>query len=334
MSRLGTYRLNPAPAFVMHIANPKRGKKKKSRRLKNPSGRGRGGIFVVRKPKRNPRPKKRSHKKRAKKKNPFQLKHVLIENPAPKKRKHKKRRKNSVRKKKYTSTRRPNPMSKSKRKHKKSSSRKRNPRRSRSRSRMRRMRNPMGAIKEIFNPDMLIVAASAIATNVGTNMIMNRLVVGDATGARPFNLPGVDYTVPAATFYQKNGYILAFYKLGLGAVVGYMLRNQSARVSQGVLLGSTITAGSDIFKTAGLINAQGTLGNLSMLGVTGVSRNFRSGAGAPWPPMSNGAIYNNPALSMIQSGNVPRPRGMGAPVGPGTMADLKRQGGGAFNGAN
>ncbi len=189
----------------------------------------------------------------------------------------------------------------------------------------------MGVVKEIFNPDMLIVAGSAIASNVGLNMIMNRLVVGDSTGARPFNLPGVDYTQPAATFYQKNGYVLAGYKLLVGGFIGYLLRNQSARVSQGVILGTTITAGSDIFKTAGLINAQGTLGNLQMLGV---GRNFRSGAGAPWPPTSNGAIYNNPALSMIDSSNVPRPRGMGAPVGAGTMADMKRQAGGAFNGAN
>lgn len=315
------YLLNPAP-FVMGVINPAMKKKKKHPRKNSAKKSRRAGIKVLRKPTRNPRPKKRV-KHRAKK-NSFQLKHILVENatrrPAKKKKQH---RKNPSSKK---STR--PAMSKKHRAKKKHY--KKNPSSKRRRKSSRRMRNPMGAIREVFNPNMLIVAGSAIATNVGINMVMNRLVVGDATGKRPFDLPGVDYTQPPSLFYQKNGYILAAYKLLIGAGVGYLLRNQSARVSQGAILGATITAGSDVFRTAGLINAQGTIGT-----IPGLSRNYPARNGTGFLPGTN-TRFTGPAQSFLSptSNSVPRPRGMGAAVGPNMLVNTQDMVEGSFRGAN
>ncbi len=317
MPKRAKYLLNPAP-FVMGVVNPAMKKKKKKHLRKNSAKKSRRpGIKVLRKPTRNPRPKKRT-KKRAKK-NSFQLKHILVEN-SHRKSPRKKTRKNPSSKK---STR----PAMSKKSHKKKKHYKKNPSSKRRKS-SRRMRNPMGVVSEIFNPNMLIVAGSAIGANVGLNMIMNRFTAGDATGKRPFNLPGVDYTQPPATFYSKNGYILAAYKLVVGGFIGYMLRNQSARVSQGIILGTTITAGSDVFRTAGFINSQGTIGT-----VAGLSRNYPARAGMGFLPGTN-TRFTGPAQSFLTMNNVPRPRGMGAAVGPNMVNHTQGQTEGSFRGAN
>ncbi len=322
MPKRAKYLLNPAP-FVMGVVNPAMKKKKKKHVRRNSAKKSRRpGIKVLRKPTRNPRPKKRT-KKRAKK-NAFQLKHILVEN-SHRKSTRKKTRKNPSSKK---STR---PAMSKKHRPKKKHYRK-NPS-SKRRKHSRRMRNPMGVVSEVFNPNMLVVAGSAIASNVGLNMIMNRFTAGDATGKRPFDLPGVDYTQPAATFYQKNGYILAAYKLLIGGFIGYSLRNQSARVSQGIILGTTITAGSDIFRTAGFINAQGTL---AMTSIPGLSRNYPARPGMGFLPGTN-TRFTGPAQNFLVNSamnNVPRPRGMGAAVGPNMLNHTQSQVEGSFRGAN
>lgn len=322
MPKRAKYLVNPAP-FVMGVINPAMKKKKKHYRKNSAKKSRRPGIKLLKKPVRNKAKKHRAKKKRAHaKKNAFQLKHVLIENSHKKKRGHKKKHRKNPSPNKST---RP---AMSKKRHSKKKHYKKNSTRKYRKKGSRRMRNPMGVVTEIFNPNMLIVAGSAIGANVGINMIMNRLVVGDATGKRPFDLPGVDFTQPPATFYQKNGYILAFYKLLLGGGIGYLLRNQSSRVSQGIILGSTITAGSDIFKTAGLINAQGTLGN-----VPGLSRNYPARPGMGFLPGTN-TRFTGPAQNFLTTNNVPRPRGMGAAVGPNMVAHTQSQVEGGFRGAN
>lgn len=328
----GTYRLNtpkkkyrnPVPGYVMGVFNPVKHKKKKKHRKNAAKKNRRPGIFVVKKPtRRNPRPKKRTHKKRNA---APKLVHMLELNPKRKTAHKKKHRKNPSSKKSRSS--RP-PMSKKKKKH---YAKKRNPMK---KYHKKRRRNPVGIISDIFPGDLVVTGLIGLGTGIGLNTLMNRIVVGTPTSPGPmFKLPGVDYTLTGAAFWQKNGYLLAFYKGLLGGAIAYAFMKTSPRASRGIALGTVISAGSEIARATSMVNANGVL---SLNPATaGHGRNFRSGTGAAWPP-GRGAIYNNPALSMINGGNVPRPsmrNGMGAPVGPGTMSDLKSQAGGAFRGAN
>ncbi len=245
MRTIGRYRLNPAPAYVMGVFNPVKRHKKKSHR-KNPAKK-RAGMWLAKRPTRNSS-KKRKHAKRAhrKMKNPMAIKHVIVENPKISK----------------SSPVKLNPTM-SKKRHKKKSH-KRNPsRRKMHRRSSRRMRNPMGAIREVFPTNVLVVGGVALATNVGLNTLQNWALTPDSTGKLPFKIPGVSYPgdagTTAANFYDKNGYILAFYQALIGGAVAYFARNQGPRVSQGVALGTVITAGSAVVRTAKFVNASGAL---------------------------------------------------------------------------
>ncbi len=245
MRTIGRYRLNPAPAYVMGVFNPVKRKPKKIRR-KN-SAKKRAGMWLAKRPTRNPKSRKRAHRKV---KNPLTLKHVLLENPRKKRRKISRNCLPIV-----------NPMSK-KRSHKKKQH-KRNPMSRRHRKHTRRMRNPMGAIREVFPTDLLVTGLAALGTNVGLNTLQNWALTPNTDGSLRFKIPGVSYPgtngITAATFYQQNGYILAFWKALLGGAAAYFTRNQGKRLSQGIALGTVITAGSDVARTANFVSASGAL---------------------------------------------------------------------------
>lgn len=329
------YSANPAP-YALIVANPKGGKRRNKKR-RNPAKR--RGIFVIRKPKRNPSTKvsvmkTRRRRHRAKRRNPAKLRHVLMLNP--RKRRRSKRRGRSL----FTR----NPMKKHRRRRgarrsRNPVSRRSAPRRMGRRSR-RRFRNPLpGVVQDLFGPDMLTFAGGVVVANVGTSMIMNRLVAGNAQGQRPFDLPGVDYsmlgTANAAQFYSKNAWLLALYKIAIGGSAGYLLRNQSPRLSRGILVGTVATAISDVLKNTGVLSATGAL---TWPGASGTHRYF-AGTGRNYSPRlgfvpGTPTTFTGPAQSFLTANNVPRPRGMGARVGPSTMTGVQENSEGAFRGAN
>ncbi len=197
-------------------------------------------------------------------------------------------------------------------------------------------RNPVGGfVRELFGPDMLSVAGGVVIGNVGTTMIMNKLVSANpTTGQRSFDLPGVDYSMlanpqTAATFYSKNAWMLAIYKLAIGGAAGYLLRNQSPRLSRGILIGTAATAVSDVLKNTGILSPTGTLSLMNR----GTSRYYPPARGAGYLPGTS-TRFTGPGQQFLTQNGVPRPRGMGAQVGPATMTNLERQAESAFRGAN
>lgn len=334
------YHINPPYALI--VANPKGGKRRAKKRRNPAKAARKPGIFVIRNPKRNPSTKsapvmktRRRRRSRLKRRNPAKLRHVLMLNP--RKRRRSKRRGTSLfirnpmkkhRKRRSRGRRSRNPMS-----------RRSAPRRMGRRSR-RRFRNPIpGVVQDLFGPDMLTFAGGVVIANVGTSMIMNRLVSGNAQGQRPFNLPGVDYsmlgTANAAQFYSKNAWLLAIYKIAIGGSAGYLLRNQSPRLSRGILVGTVATAISDVLKNTGVLSATG---QLSWPGASGTGRVF-NGTGRNYAPRvgllpGTNTIFTGPAQGFLTANNVPRPRGMGARVGPSTFAAVQDHAEGSFRGAN
>lgn len=360
MKKTGKYLINPVP-FVMTVANPggkKRGRKAKRR---NPAASKKSpGIFVIRKAKRNPvkAPPMKSTRRKARRKSarrnppmgagvagggPIRRKvgakawhhkrGTYVYNPLRKAAKRRKARRNPAKSPFYSSIK---TMSKKTRR-RGSRRRTRNPisrgarRRSGRRSSARRFRNPIPIVSELFGPDMLSLAGGIVISNVGTTMIMNRLLTANpTTGARPVNLPGVDYSAlanpaTAANFYKDNAWALALYKLGMGAGAGWLLRNQSPRLSKGMLIGSVATAISDVLRNTGVLSPTGT--------IRGMGRNFPAGMG--YLPGTN-TRFTNPGQQFLATGvnNVPRPRGMGAAVGTNMLANTQGQVEGAFRGAN
>lgn len=335
------YHVNPPYALI--VANPK-GSKRRAKKRRNPApGSSRPGIFVIRKPKRNPSTKNSSVMKtrrrhhRSKRRNPAKLRHVLLMN-SPKRRRHSKRSLFSR-----------NPMKKH-RSRSRSRGRSRNPMSRRSAPRRmgrrshRRFRNPIpGVVSDLFGPDMLTFAGGVVIANVGTSMIMNRLVAGNpTTGQRPFNLPGVDYsmlgTTNAAQFYSKNAWLLAAYKVVIGGAAGYLLRHQSPRLSRGIMVGTVATAISDVLKNTGVLTASGAL-QWPAASTAGTGRYFPGGVGSNYRPRigfvpGTNPIFTNPAQGFLTASNVPRPRGMGARVGPSTITGTMESAEGSFRGAN
>ncbi len=342
MKKARKYLINPP--FALVVANPKGKRAAKKRRNPTKARRGRAGIFVIRKPSRNPSAPlpamktKRRRKHRSKRRNPAKLRHVLMLNP-----KRKTRRRRRARSKIFAS----NPM-KTKHRRRGKRRRSRNPmmsrrgvrRSGRRRSSTRRFRNPMPAIaSQLFGPDMLTLAGGVVIANVGTTMIMNRLVAGNpTTGVRPFNLPGVDYsmlgTAAAPTFYTKpqNVVMLALYKGAIGATAGYLLRNQSPRLSRGILVGTVATMISDVLKGTKVLSSTGTLtwGGMGR-NYPAMGRNFRAGTGF-LPGTST--RFTGPGQNFLTANNVPRPRGMGAVVGPNMVRNTAAMAESAFGAAN
>ena len=323
-------RKNPAP-FAMVVANVAGRKRRAKSKRRNPT-KARAGISIVRMPKKNPAPlpdmktKRRRNKKR---RNPLSNLGRFFEkkrrNPT-KRRSSSRRRRNSA--SKISSV---NPMAK--RTRKRGSRRRRNPiarrgaRRRNPGRRSSRRRNPIPVVRELFGPDMLTFAGGVVAVSVGTSMLMNRILAGNPTTGQPgMKLPLVDYTplanpATAGQFYARNAWILAGYKLAIGGLLGYALRNQAPRFSRGVMVGAVATAISDVLKNTGVLNAAGNL----QIARAGTARNYPGVAGlVPGVPAR---LAGGPASAFLR-------KGMSARVNAGTMRSMENQTEGAFRGAN
>lgn len=304
---------NPVP-FAAVVANPP---KKKA------------GMWVAKKPRRNP-----LKRRKARRKNPvaapLSVRSSTARRKVGKRGWHHKRGTfvyNPVAKKKRR--RRSNPLAKihMKMKRRRGKSRRRNPisrrggfRRSGRRSSSRR-RNPIPSVSELFPMNTLATAGAAVVGGVVINTVVNKFAV--PTASRTWKLPGIDATMLAsqdpatrATFWTKNAWVLALWKGGLGAIVGWAIRNQAPRLSYGFTLGSMVVAGNDVLRATKITTADGTL----QAGSGGVSRMFL-GNGVGYVPGVNTRL-TGPAQDFLTMNNVPRPRGMGARVGPGTMSAM------------
>lgn len=189
----------------------------------------------------------------------------------------------------------------------------RNPARGRRRSRSRRMRNPVGgAVGEIFNSNTLTLGVGIVAAQVGTNLVLNKLRATEM--ATQGNLPGLK---PG----QESVLAIMLYKLVIGAGVGYLLRNQSPRFSQGMIIGSVAGALSDVLMQS------------RVLQTAGVAKNFYARPGMGMIPGTSTRFTGPAQRFLMNSNNVPRP-GMGAAVRPGFVRAAQNQTEGAFRGAN
>jgi hypothetical protein len=203
---------------------------------------------------------------------------------------------------------------------------------SRRRSSSRRrsfMRNPMPMVRDVFSSDILATTGGVLGGSVLANTVISKLVMGNATGVRSFDLPGVDYTMLASTdpvvrqtFYSKNAWLLGMYKLVVGAGTGLILRRYSPRLGTAVIAGGMLAAATTVLQANQLLTPAGTLVS------RGTGRNFGPGGVGMLPGTST--TFTGPAQRFLQ----PRGRGMGAMVGPGTMRSMENNSEGAFRGAN
>lgn len=325
MKKTGKYYINPAP-FAMIVANSP-GSKRKAKRRNPAKKKSKGpGIFVIRKAKRNPIKRgpsmptmKTKRRRKAKRRNPISNLGRFA----------KRKTRRAVRKirrkaKRSASIFSRNPMSTKKRRRRGSRRRTRNPisrrgatRRRSGRRSSRRMRNPLPIVKEMFGPDMITFAGGIVVANVGTTMIMNRILAGDpTTGQRSFDLPLVDYsmlgTANAQTFYSKNAWVLAAYKLAIAGAAGWALKSQSPRLSRGIMVGGVATAISDVLRNANILNAQGTL-SMARAGTGRGARAFLGrGAGTYIPGVP--PLLSGPGTAFINNGAPMARNGMGAAV--------------------
>lgn len=290
----GNYHINPAG---------KRGRKRKARgrrRLKNPFG-----IVLVNpsKRKKSAGRKRSSSSKRRRRALTVKRKSILSASVQTKNPKMKKRR--SGRRRNRNPSRRRN-------RRRSSMIVIRNPARGRKRSRSRRMRNPVGVVTDIVNSNTLTLGAGIVTAQVGTNLVLNKL--RRTQMATQGSLPGLK---PG----QESALAIMIYKLAIGAGAGYLLRNQSPRFSQGLIVGAVAGALSDLLMQS------------KILQTAGVGRYYgsgRPGAGAYLPGTST--RFTGPASQFLQN-SVPRP-GMGAAVRPGFVQRAENMSEGAFRGAN
>lgn len=325
---------NPVP-FAMVTVNPA---KKNRRRNAAKSG---AGIFVIRGPRSSKRnPMKKTASRRRNKFNP--LANLGGFAKKRKRRRSRRRRNAEIGHKKIFTV---NPMKKTrrgKRRHHKRNpmtSRggyRRNRHRSRSRRRSSHRRNPMPIVDTLFGADMLATGAGVVLASVGTQTILNWAQAAGNDGRRRFSLPLVDYsmlgTATANTFYSANAWVFAGYKLVIGGGAGWFLRHQSPRLARGLMIGAVAGAISDALAATKVVQ-----GGALVLNQTGVSRMWPSrgaGRGTGLLPGTN-PIFTNPNQAFLNNGTngLPRP-GMGARVGPGTMAAVQNSSEPAFGGAN
>lgn len=312
-TKRGKYLVNPVP-FAMIVTNPKKRRAKKFRNPKKKAvvpAKKKRAIFVIKKARKKSRPIQSNPKKKTavyekifgQKVRVGTKKHSIL--------KAQKRHADDLQKFETLS---PNPTKKTTMK-KRTKSRKtrktyaRNPSRRRSRRRSTKsgmFRNPMGIVNDLFNPGTLTLAGGVVIGNISTALIINRLVAPPAGQMRPFDLPFVNYAVPAAEFYRRNWLPLMLYKVGIGYGASYLLRNQSPRLSQGLLIGTVAGAISDAVKNTGLLN--------SVTGGAGVGRYFPAarGTGAYVPGVN--PVFTGPASAFLSSGSPMSRRGTGMTV--------------------
>lgn len=269
------------------------------------------GMYLI-----NPASRKKSRSKTGKKRRPFSS-----QNPMKKSRRKSRRsfaRKNPARRKRRRSFARRNPSARRSRlKHvlflnprmKKSSRRRRRSFASRNPSRRRGFsrRNPGGPISTIFNNDTLTLGGGVVIGNLGINLILNKILLPNAQGQIPLALPGVNTAVA--------GYMgtlpVTLYKVLLGGTVGYLLRDRSPRLAQGIIIGTIATAVSDVLRQSNVLsNLPG--GSQALTGGVGRYFNGVRGAGAYVPGVP--AIFTGPGGAFLHTGAPAARRGTGALV--------------------
>lgn len=170
-----------------------------------------------------------------------------------------------------------------------------------------RRRNPVAIVRDIITRENIETGAGVLVGIVGTRWLTNTLIQGDpVTGQRMFDLPGVTYSTAAAPLTQaqftaKNKWWLAFYEAAIPAVAGWLLRNQAAAFSRGLM--------------------QSTIVNLGIAAVRGTTMGQRAGLNAFLPRGRGMNTYipgvppmlSGPATAFINNGS-PVPSGMGAVV--------------------
>lgn len=192
----------------------------------------------------------------------------------------------------------------------------RNPVRRRSFSR----RNPAGDFSStIFDRDTMMLGAGVVVGTVGTNMLLNALLLPNAqTGAVPFQLPGVN----TAQAGYMNSVPVALYKFAIGASVGYLLRNSSPKLGQGIVVGAFAGAISTVLQSTNLLATLPGGGGTAApnTSTAGVGRYFgsRRGAGSYTPGVN--PIFTGPASGFL---------GNGSPMGSGRLG-MRRPGMGAL----
>lgn len=329
MKKFGIYRRNPAkkvrnPApFALTLVNPaKKRAAAKRRRTKNPvksvplSTRSTGATIRSAKARHHKKGEFRYNParklKKRRRKNPLAVKHVIVDGAALNRAKKRRKKSRSVlknppmktRKRSRRKNRSRNPFRAVKRG--RSRRRNRNPSRGRRRSGSRRMRNPMTIIQDGFSMDQLSLAIGSLVGIVGTRYLLNKLIQGDATGKRMFDLPGITYSsatnpMTPEQFSVKNKIALAFWETIVPLLAGYFLKGQSPRFSKGLLLSAPVNLGLGLIKGTDIGNKAGV--NAFLPRGTGT---FIPGV----PPMLSG-----PATAFIQNG---------APVRRGTSAIVDR----------
>lgn len=308
------YALNPV-GFAGIVANPK-GRSKRKTKKRNPNrAKGKPGMWIVRKAKKNPAKPAPAPVKRAKRKPRRKPRAKAV---APVKKISQSTNKTMSKTKRRGKGRSRNPSRRGKARRAARSSARRNPSRRGKRRMGRRSRNPAQIAsygRELFSSDMLSVAGGVVLSGLGTTMILNQAFKTDpTTGKRMFDLPLIDYTplaspATAGTFYSKNVWPIAFYKVLIGGGAAFLLRNQSPRLSRGLAIGTVAGVVSDVLKGTGMLKANGTL---ALPSTNGAGRNY---------PAANGAgrgmrtyVPGVPTIFTGQGSAFLAPRGAGARV--------------------
>lgn len=111
--------------------------------------------------------------------------------------------------------------------------------------------NPSGGFVEtVFNKDMLVVGSGVVVGNIGTGLILNKLLLPDATGRVPLALPGVDTTKPG---YMQS-LPVAIYRAGIALGAGYFLKDRTPKLAQGIMIGGIAGALSDLVKRSNVLS--------------------------------------------------------------------------------
>lgn len=176
-------------------------------------------------------------------------------------------------------------------------------------------RNPAGGIGgTIFDRDTMAVAGGVVIGTVGTNLLLNSILLPNASGTVPFALPGVNMS--QANY--MNSLPVALYKFAIGAGAGYLLRNSTPRLAQGLVIGAFASAITSVLQSTNALsslpggaNAFGTPATVS----PGVSRYFRPPGVRSYTPGVS-PVFTGPASGFLSRGSpmgLPGARrGMGA----------------------
>ncbi len=285
--------------YGMYLLNPngRRAKKRKAKRsfstrnpMKKTRRKSRRHSLALRNP-----PKRRKARRSFSRRNPARrrrragLKHVLFLNPMKHRRRKSRRRSFAAR----------NPAG-----------------RSRRRRSMFSFRNPSGVVSSVFSRENLTMAGGIVTGNVASALVLNKLLLPDASGKIPLRLPGVDTT--------KQGYMqsmpVSLYKVIIGGGIGLLVMKKYPRFGQGMILGAVAGLVSDAVRQSNVL-ASLPGGNQAL----GVGRYFppanRNGTSSYVPGVS--PVFTGPGSAFLGGGS-PRARINGNPGRGGMGAALTR----------